>query len=75
MVKKVLLSMHVCPHCRKMKSEDKKEFFDHIIKCETMDHRDSPITTTWHTKEELLKPKLEKIELVEISGNFRPATR
>ena len=75
MSKQILLSMNVCPHCRKMKSEDKKEFFDHIMKCETMDHRDSPITTTWHTIEELTKPKIKRKESIKISGNFRPVTR
>ena len=75
MSKQILLSMNVCPHCRKMQSEDKKIFFNHIIKCETMDHSDSPITTTWHTEEELLKPKLKRKASIEISTHFRPVTR
>jgi hypothetical protein len=75
MSKNVFLSMNVCPHCRKAKSENRKEFFNHIVKCETMDHSNSPITVTWHTKEEIFKPKIEKKDSIEISGSFRPVTR
>jgi hypothetical protein len=75
MSKKVFLSMNVCPHCRKAISENKKELFDHIVKCETMDHINSPITVTWHTKEELVKSKIEKKDSIEINGSFRPVTR
>ena len=54
---KELLSMNVCPYCKKIKGNTKLEFFDHMVICETMDHRNSPITTTWHTIEEMTKPK------------------
>jgi len=72
---KELLSMYVCPHCKKIKGEDNINFFNHMIKCETMDHRDSPITTTWYTKEELENPKLKKKKSIEIKPSFRPVTR
>ena len=52
---KELLSMNVCPYCKKIRGNTKIEFFNHMVKCETMDHRDSPITTTWYTVEELKK--------------------
>ena len=46
-----------------------------MIKCETMDHRDSPITTTWYTVEELKKPKIKRKESIEVKSSFRPVTR
>ena len=72
---KELLSMNVCPYCKKIKGNTKIDFFNHMIKCETMDHRDSPITTTWYTIEELEKPKIKRKESIEVKSSFRPVTR
>ena len=72
---KELLSMNVCPYCKKIKGNTKLEFFDHMLICETMDHRNSPITTTWYTVEELKKPKIKRKESIEVKSSFRPVTR
>ena len=72
---KELLSMNVCPYCKKIKGNTKLEFFDHMVICETMDHRNSPITTTWYTVEELKKPKIKRKESIEVKSSFRPVTR
>ena len=72
---KELLSMNVCPYCKKIKGNTKLEFFDHMVICETMDHRNSPITTTWHTIEEMTKPKMIKEKHIEVKPSFRPVTR
>ena len=40
-----------------------------------MDHRNSPITTIWHTIEEMTKPKIIKEKHIEVKPSFRLVTR